>query len=224
MQTLGESGQTLGEGMQKLEMLSRFPSEMKRALSEIKKLEAAYTKSQKSAAKLKIDVSAQLADFRKALDAIEAGYNTADAALKGGDADAASEALKSDVWENMQDAYQFPSIIEAIGNVRKSLTGFDKFIAKASKSKTVAADSDATAALADMRAKVAELKQSSGASADPEEIRSSLNDIFELQSTIQQAMGGGNFQGGQNGPTNQNGNSSFDFSAFGQASGSQGQR
>lgn len=220
MSTLSESGQTFGEGMQKLEMLSQMPKMMKQAASEIKKLETAYAKSAKSAARLKIDVSAQLTEFRAAVDAIKAGYAEAQQLLQSGDAEGASEALQSSVWENMQDAYQYPGLIEALGNVRKYVATFDKFIAKAAKNKALAGNSEATSALSDMREKVAELKQAASRPTDPEELRSAVSDIFELQSTIESEIGGSQ----QNGSFQSTGSTTFDFSSFGQASGSQGQR
>ena len=222
MQALQESGHTLQQGMQQLEMLGQMPQMLKQAASEIKKLEASYTRSQKLVSRAKIDVSSQMAEFRKAIDTIKAGYANAQQLIQSGDAEGASEALKTDVWDNMQDAYQYPGMIEALSNVKKYLTNFDKFIARAAKSKAVGGDSEASAALQDMRTKVVELKQSATqATTDPEELKSAINDIFELQSTIQGVLGTSNPMSAQ---SRQNGNSSFDFSAFGQVNDSQGQR
>lgn len=214
MDALRESGQTLGEGMQNLERLSQMPKMLKQAASEIKKLEASYAKSQKSATRLKIDVSAQLAEFRKAIDVMKAGYSSAEQLTQSGDAEGASDTLKSEVWDNMQDAQQYPGMIEALGNVRKYITNFDKFVVKAAKNKSVLADSEATDALAEMRTKVAELKQLAAQPSDPEELRSAVGDIFDLQTTVQNAMGSAQ-------PTIQvpSGNSTFDFSSFGQTGG-----
>lgn len=215
MDSLRESGQTLGEGMQNLERLSQMPKMLKQAASEIKKLETSYTKSQKSAARLKVDVSVQLAEFRKAIDSIKAGYTEAEQLTQSGDADGASDTLKSEVWENMQDAQQYPGLIEALGNVRKYITNFDKFVVKAAKNKLVAADSEATEALAEMRTRVVELKQLAATQpTDPDELRSTVGDIFDLQTTIQSVMGSTQ-------PSIQlpSGNSTLDFSSFGQTSG-----
>jgi hypothetical protein len=214
MDTLRESGQTLGEGMQNLERLSQMPKMLKQAASEIKKLETSYAKSQKSATRLKVDVSAQLAEFRKAIDVMKAGYTSAEQLTQSGDAEGASDTLKSEVWENMQDAQQYPGMIEALGNVRKYITNFDKFVVKAAKNKSVLADSEATDALAEMRTKVVELKQLASQPSDPEELRSAVEDIFDLQSTVQNAMGSVQ----QNNQVT-SGNSNFDFSSFGQTSG-----
>lgn len=222
MDTLRESGQTLGDGMRQLQMLSQMPVALKQAASAIKKLEASYTRSQKAASRLKIDVSGQLSDFRKAIDDIEAGYANAQQLVQSGDAEGAMDTLKSDVFENMQDAMQYPSIIEAIGNVRKSLSGFDKFMARAAKSRAVTADAEASAALAEMRTKVADLKQlSADKTADAEDLHSSVNDIFDLQQTIQDAMGGTQSQSAPQ--FKQDTNTNFDFSAFGQMNGKEGQ-
>ena len=214
MDTLRESGQTLGAGMQNLERLSQMPKMLKQAASEIKKLETSYAKSQKSATRLKVDVSAQLAEFRKAIDVMKAGYTSAEQLTQSGDAEGASDTLKSEVWENMQDAQQYPGMIEALGNVRKYITNFDKFVVKAAKNKSVLADSEATDALAEMRTKVVELKQLASQPSDPEELRSAVEDIFDLQSTVQNAMGSVQ----QNNQVT-SGNSNFDFSSFGQTSG-----
>ena len=214
MDNLRESGQTLGEGMQNLERLAQMPKMLKQAASEIKKLETSYTKSQKIAARTKVDVSTQLAEFRKLIDEMKAGYTSAEQLTQSGDAEGASDTLKSEVWDNMQDAQQYPGMIEALGNVRKYITNFDKFVVRAAKNKAVAADSEATSALAEMRTKVAELKQLAAQPSDPEELRSAVGDIFDLQTTIQDAMG----QAQQNNLVT-NGNSTFDFSSFGQASG-----
>lgn len=215
METLRESGQTLGEGMQNLERLAQMPKMLKQAASEIKKLETAYTKAQKSSTRLKVDVSTQLAEFRQAIDVIKAGYTAAEQLIQSGDADGASDTLKSEVWENIQEARQYPGLIEALGNVRKYITNFDKFVVKAAKNKLVLADSDAAEALTEMRSKVAELKQLAAAQpADPEELRSAVGEIFDLQSIVQSAMGSA-----QPSMQIQSGNSNFDFSSFGQQSG-----
>lgn len=215
MDVLRESGQTLGDSMRNLEMLSQMPKMLKKASAEIKKLETSYTKSQKLAARLKIDVTEQLADFRKSIDAIKEGYASAEQLIQSGDVESAMDVLKSDVWENMQEAYQYPGLIEALGNVKKYVSNFDKFIAKAAKSKLVTADADGSEALADMRQKVAELKQLVAGSPDPEDIRSAVSDIFDLQTTVQNIMGPAQ----QSIQAPQNGNSNFDFSSFGQPQG-----
>ncbi len=220
MEVLRESGQTLGEGMHNLERLSQMPKMLKQAASEIKKLETAYTKSQKTATRLKIDVSAQLAEFRQSIDVIKAGYTSAEQLIQSGDAEGASDTLKSEVWENIQEAQQYPGLIEALGNVRKYITNFDKFVVKAAKNKLVIADSDASEALTEMRSRVADLKQLAAATpTDPDELRSAVGEIFDLQTAIQSVMGSAQ-------PSIQmpSGNSTFDFSSFGQTDGLQGQR
>src|SRR3989338_5897561 len=219
MEQLQESGEVMREGMEKLEMLARLPQMFKQAAAEIKKLDASLARTTKSAARLKIDVSEQLTEFGTAVAKIRAGYTAAQESAKRGDPQAAAETLKAEVWDAMQDVYQYPSIIEALANVRKYTTTFEKFVVKAAKNKRVAADSEAAAALEEMRSKVAELK--SVKQADPDELRELVDEIFSLQSQVQDAISSGQ----SSVPQLQGGNQqNFDFSAFGQFGGSQGQQ
>lgn len=218
MSTLQESGDVMREGMQQLEMLSQMPKMFKQAAYEIRKLESSLARTEKSAAKLKIDVSGPLGEFRDAVAKIKTGYSNAQSLAASGDADGAVEALRSEVWDNLQDTYQYPAMIQALSNVKKYVSTFDRFIVKAARNKAVLADSEASASLQEMRSLVAELKAIK--KPDPEELHALVNEIFELQSQVQDVLGATTQSMPQ---LKQGGNQSFDFSAFSQLGGTQGQ-
>ncbi len=178
MSTLQDAGNSLQEWGQKLEQLAQFPRFIKQAASQIKKFESVSARLHKSG---DATVSAQ---FDSTLTEVKTALQFAQTTAATGDIETANDTLQNDVFNKMDDLNSLQQKAEALKNAKKALSSFDRFITKAARNKTVADQA------AEMRTRLNDLKQTLAAgSADPEDVSSAINDLFEMQNAISQQLG-----------------------------------
>lgn len=128
---------SLDEYRQQLEMLSRWPQTEKQINQEIKKLDTQYKRSQSTVAKLAkkgIDMAAELAAFKEAIDKIKSVRADVVAKIKSGtseDIQAAFDLLESDFYGQMEDVWQYQRIIDTMSNLGQFQSQFKQRIKQA---------------------------------------------------------------------------------------------
>lgn len=128
---------SLDEYRQQLEMLSRWSQTEKQLNQEIKKLDSEYKRSQSTVTKLSkkgIDLSAELAAFKEAIDKIKAVRADVVAKIKSGtseDIQTAFELLESDFYGQMEDVWQYQRIIMTMSNLGQFQSQFKQRIKQA---------------------------------------------------------------------------------------------
>lgn len=195
MDSLMSSSDSLRDWSQKLDQIAQMPRILKQATTEIKKLDAAYARTAKAAARLKFDVSGQMASYAAAIADIKAALQAAQTSAASGEIDDALSTLQDDVFSKLNDASQYEGVIKALQNVKSSLTSLNKFTVKAAKDISRAGKSgkdvgEALSALSDMNEKIATVKTTvAQKDFDPQDLRDLMDTIFADQNTISNIIG-----------------------------------
>ncbi|MDP1709650.1 MAG: hypothetical protein Q8L21_02070 [Candidatus Komeilibacteria bacterium] len=122
---------------QQLEMLSRWSQTEKQMNQEIKNLDAQYKKSQSIVTKLakkSIDLSAELAAFKEAIDKVKTVRADVIAKIKSGtseDIEAAFDLLEGEFFGQMEDIWQYQRIIATMSNLGQFQSQFKQRIRQA---------------------------------------------------------------------------------------------
>lgn len=217
MNDLQDSGNTLQDGMASLERLSQAAAMIKQAASQVKRLDTSLARVQKIAKTSKVDVSSQADKFAQAVSDIKAAVQKAQDALASGDGETAMQILQDDVYDKLQDAFQYETIVRALQSMQSNITRFSSFITKMQKTiakmeKAGSDVGDAPAQLDQMKADLEKLKQLiTQADVDPVDLGDLMNSLLDSQNSILESLG----QPSSNAPSfSANPNDSKDFQNF----------
>lgn len=194
MSTMQEVGDELREAVQNLERLAQFPKIIKQAQAGIKRIETSLARSKKLASRSKVDASAAVSEFEQVVNAIKAGLETAKQQAAEGKVEEAMETLQNEIYEKMDDAMNFESMIRTLQNIGGQISQLTKFVNNAKRmlarsQKAGQETGEAASQIDEMSAKIAELKSLvSQKGVDPEELRSLVDGIFDLQHEISEEL------------------------------------
>lgn len=193
------SMQEIGDGMQdimpRLEMLSRLPQMVKKAQSEIKRLEKAYANAVKKATRAKVDVSSILGQWQAAIEELKNNLAVA-ASGQFEDGEDPMQAIGEGVFENLENAWRFDQIIRTVLDVKRNLRGVESMLKKYEKAivrleKKGGDMSEAKAMLDEMKATYAEVKDIAWDKLEPEEIEDFMNGLdnfMEMQQQMEEML------------------------------------
>ncbi|MBI4193170.1 MAG: hypothetical protein HY536_00910 [Candidatus Colwellbacteria bacterium] len=128
MGEFGELMQTVNEGLQKAEMALQFPRVSKEANREISRLMTAVKRAETRAKRLKIDVSALLAEWKSEVDTLVRVRDAAQKLFSSGETGEAIELLQDEVFGRLEDAHEKERIFQMVSDIQQMLKGVDKEI------------------------------------------------------------------------------------------------
>lgn len=183
MSVIMERGEELRDAGPRLGALSQWPSTLKQAEAQVKRLDAQLARVKKN--KTASSYPDLIARVEAAVGAVRSALAQAKSEASGGDIEGAMEMLREGVFEATEDAYDEMRVLENMANLsrvvkqaEKEITRYEKEAARYEKQKK-----DTTALrnlIALMKSKLSEVKGvlSSG-SADPD-------DLFEVMSAAEE--------------------------------------
>lgn len=193
------SMQEIGDGMQdimpRLEMLSRLPQMVKKAQSEIKRLEKAYASAVKKTTRAKVDVSSILGQWQAAIEELKSNLATA-ASGQFEEGEDPMQAIGEGVFENLESAWRFDQIIRMVLDVKRNLRDVESMLKKYEKNivrleKKGEDMSEAKEVWAMMKEKFVEVKDIAWDKLEPEEIEdfmSGLEGYMEMQQQMEEML------------------------------------
>ena len=195
MESMQEMGDVMQDIMPKLEMMSRLPQMLKKAQTEIKRLETAYNRAVKKATRAKVDVSSLLEKWQVAIAELK---NNLAAAASGqlGEGDDPMQAIGEGVFENLEGAWRYDQIIMMVLDVKRNLRNVEAMLKKYEKQiarleKKGEDMSDAKELLAMMKEKYIEVKDMAWDKLESEEIEdfmSGLDGYMEMQEQMEEML------------------------------------
>ncbi|MEK7189709.1 MAG: hypothetical protein AAB666_01875 [Patescibacteria group bacterium] len=193
------SMQEIGDGMQdimpRLEMLSRLPKMVKKAQSEIKRLEKSYASAVKKAARAKVDVSSILGQWQAAIEELKSNLAAA-ASGQFEEGEDPLQAIGEGVFENLESAWRFDQIIRMVLDVKRNLRDVESMLKKYEKNivrleKKGQDMTEAKEVLVMMKEKFVEVKDIAWDKLEPEEIEdfmSGLEGYMEMQQQMEEML------------------------------------
>ncbi|MEK9183242.1 MAG: hypothetical protein AAB849_01925 [Patescibacteria group bacterium] len=193
------SMQEIGDGMQdimpRLEMLSRLPKMVKKAQSEIKRLEKSYASAVKKAARAKVDVSSILGQWQAAIEELKTNLAAA-ASGQFEEGEDPMQAIGEGVFENLESAWRFDQIIRMVLDVKRNLRNVGSMLKKYEKNivrleKKGQDMTEAKEVLGMMKEKFIEVKDIAWDKLEPEEIEdfmSGLDGYMEMQQQMEEML------------------------------------
>ncbi|HBX16470.1 MAG TPA: hypothetical protein DEF57_04250 [Candidatus Magasanikbacteria bacterium] len=195
MESMQEMGDVMQNIMPKLEMMSRLPQMIKKAQTEIKRLEKAYAGAAKKATRAKVDVSSVLGNWQAAIDELK---NNLAAAASGQfeEGEDPMQAIGEGVFENLENAWKYDQIIRMALDVKRNLRNVESMLKKYEKAivKMEKKGEDMTEVkevLAMMKEKYIEVKDIAWDKLEPEEIEdfiSGLDGYMEMQQQMEEML------------------------------------
>lgn len=194
------SMQEIGDGMQdimpRLEMLSRLPQMVKKAQSEIKRLEKSYASAVKKTARAKVDVSSILGQWQAAIEELKSNLAAAASGQLGEEGEDPMQAIGEGVFENLENAWRYDQIIRMVLDVKRNLRNVEAMLKKYEKQiarleKKGEDMSEARELLALMKEGYAEVKDIAWDKLEPEEIEdfmSGLENYMEMQQQMEEML------------------------------------
>ncbi|KKR91203.1 MAG: putative membrane protein, partial [Candidatus Falkowbacteria bacterium GW2011_GWA2_41_14] len=195
MESMQEMGDVMQDIMPKLEMMSRLPQMIKKAQTEIKRLEKAYASAAKKATRAKVDVSSVLGNWQAAIDELK---NNLAAAASGQfeEGEDPMQSIGEGVFENLENAWKYDQIIRMALDVKRNLRNVESMLKKYEKNiarleKKGEDMMEVKEVLAMMKEKYAEVKDIAWDKLEPEEIEdfmSGLDGYMEMQQQMEEML------------------------------------
>lgn len=205
--------QNLDDSRQQLEIAARWPQTLKQVDKELKNLNSQLKRAKSNVARLAAkgtDLSANLAAFAEAVTKLQAVRDDAVAKMAAGNSQDAFDALQNDFFAQLDDAYQNTRVIELMSNLGRFTSEYKKGVSQAQMAikrlaKKNIDTSDIQSLLDQMKEKGAEVARLIKAQPlDEDAVMSALQDFQDsaqqLQSSLQEASGGGSAMPWENGP------------------------
>lgn len=123
--------QTLDENRGQLEMLARWPETLKHVNRELNKLYREFKRSKSMVERLKkqdIDISDIYGNFETTLVKFNFAKKDAEQQIASSDAEAAFQILEDDIFNQMEDAWQYQRIIQMVSNLGRFNNEFKRMI------------------------------------------------------------------------------------------------
>lgn len=195
MMSMQEIGDGMQEIMPRLEMLSRLPQMVKKAQSEIKRLEKAYASAVKKATRAKVDVSSILGQWQAAIEELKSNLAAA-ASGQFEEGEDPMQAIGEGVFENLENAWRFDQIIRMVLDVKRNLRNVESMLKKyetniARLEKKGQDMSEAKELLATMKEAYAVVKDMAWDKLEPEEIDDFMNDLdgyMQMQQQMEEML------------------------------------
>lgn len=195
MMSMQEIGDGMQEIMPRLEMLSRLPQMVKKAQSEIKRLEKSYASAVKKATRAKVDVSSILGQWQAAIEELKNNLATA-ASGQFEEGEDPMQAIGEGVFENLESAWRFDQIIRMVLDVKRNLRDVQSMLKKYEKNivrleKKGQDMAEAKDVLDMMKEKFVEVKDIAWDKLEPEEIEDFMNGLegyMEMQQQMEEML------------------------------------
>lgn len=196
MESMQEMGEMMREIMPRLEMMARLPQMIKKAGSEIKRVEKAYANMSKKAQRAKIDVSTILAKWQAVIDEIKAALAEAKAGEFGEDEDP-MQIIGEGIFERLEEVWRYNQTIDMVLNIKRDLkrvaTDLKRYEKRIAQLEKKGADiTEARGILEELKTKYQEVSEAVKGGLEPEELEETIGDLdyyTQLQDQLEELLG-----------------------------------